>query len=76
MINKKFNVAKEVRDCVNRNCGEGGYCTLAEGPIRRLVYKAYRIGCKEGRMIAARMPLNAGGVQDREVQRPASEAKQ
>jgi hypothetical protein len=83
MISKQFNIAKQVRDCLTRNCMEGiSYGWIAnsslEPAIRRLVYKVYRIGCKDGRqmiMMAARTSLNASGVDGKEVRRPASEVQ-
>lgn len=80
MINKKFNVAAQVRDCLRRNCVGDNYVITGqtESAIRRLVYKAYRLGCIDGRLTivkAARMSLSAGGVRGTEAQCPASEAK-
>lgn len=81
MISKQFNIAKQVRDCLTRNCMEGiSYGWIAhsslEPAIRRLVYKAYRIGCKDGRLaIAARRPVGRAGAEGQEVHRPASEVQ-
>ncbi len=79
MINEKFNIAKQVRDCLNRNCPDVQWIAQSslEPAIRRLVYKAYRIGCKDGRLAyAAGMPVGRAGAEGQEVHRPVQEVKQ
>lgn len=72
MISKQFNAAKEVRDCLRRNSDRSEI--QAERGVRRLVYKAYRLGRKEGRLaIVARKPVELGGTRSMEGPRPALE---
>jgi len=76
MISKDFNIAKQVRDCLRRNSDGDWYITeRTESAVRRLVYKAYRKGRKDGMAIAERMPVGRVGADGKEVHRPVKEVK-